>query len=154
MDIQQSNPYQQAPLSNQPTAQPTPEPTKSNKLWPIDWRHNTFIKIADTTLFFGVIIISVFTIILILWGIVAPSPMEPNFTPSNFIKINSYFRILNSASLVLFIFSFFVFILSVIKFKSLDKFEKIFLFAPIFSFIVLTLVSLLQPFCCLITNPQ
>lgn len=48
MDNKPNNLYQ-PPQSSQPTAQPTPEPPKSNKLWPINWMHNRTLKIFSLT---------------------------------------------------------------------------------------------------------
>jgi hypothetical protein len=119
MDNLQSNLNQQ-PQQSQP---PTPQQPPSNKLWPINWRHNTILKII------GLICLLAFSFLLLL--------LTKRGEAWVGIYIFAYRTIIIGAPL-----GIISIIISIIRLKKLDKTDKFFMLIS-FLFLIIGLCTIL-----------
>jgi hypothetical protein len=126
-------------MDSQQPGQPTPAPSTQAKWWPINWRHNIFLKIAGSICLFCFFLFCLFVLILIFLGIYGKiKPLDIfNFIPTAQIFVELF----GSISLI-------HFLISVILFNKLDKFDKMLLSLPILFIFAYALVFLFSPICC------
>jgi len=116
MDNQQSN------LNQQPQQPPTPQQPPPNKLWPINWRQNIFIKIIGALQFVYLIYAVIFFLLLF-------NSIQPVFLPHPVQGWGAFIEAILTwlIGTLLLPFGLFQIIFSFLRLKKLDKIDKFFI---------------------------
>jgi len=143
MDNQQYNLYSQPRQSGQPTEQQAAEPPKSNKLWPINWRHNRVFK------FFSIFSILSFIIYFLssLSHLYLSLGTFRSITDGFLILLNAWYFLVRWLEWFFFPVTFLLCLIIIISYlikirkKEPDKADRLFLRLNIFIIIVTILLS-------------
>jgi len=150
------NLYNQPPQPSPPTAQPAPEPPKSNKLWPINWKRNRFLKILGTVYLIALLLYLLILLIIVVSPLRLTSgcdaiPRPTIYNGNNFRILNPlcaptlsfYGKIMIVIPFLIILSAILYSVISIFKFRKLDKFDILQLILSIIIIILALLLFLL-----------